>query len=293
MTAVSVIMPTRALAGRASVLRRAVKSVLAQEGVAVTPIVVINGREGDVALVRDLHANPRLRIVTLPSADLPAALLAGREHVDSPFFAELDDDDVLLPGALAHRAGVLIDDPECDVVITNGYRQDATTSGLHVTDAAAVERDPLRAMTRHNWLLPGSWMCRTERVGPTLFDGMPRYLECTYLGLSFAMEYRMRFLAEPTVIWHTDSPLSVSASSEYIFGQVPALERILNLELPADVRRSYREKVALACHEIAREHRARGALRQAWSWHLRSLREAGGWRHFAFTRRLLRAQRTD
>jgi hypothetical protein len=98
----------------------------------------------------------------------------------------------------------------------------------------------------------------------------------------------MHFMAEPTVIWHTDSPLSVSASSDYIVGQVPALERILELDLPPDVRRRYREAVAPACNTIARRCAAEGRLREAWSWHLRSLREAGGWRHIGFTRQLLR-----
>jgi glycosyltransferase involved in cell wall biosynthesis len=286
--AVSVIVPTRALAGRAAVVRRSITSLLAQQDVTVAPIVVINGPDGDDALVRELHSDPRLRVVTLASADLPAALRAGREHVRTPFFAELDDDDELMPDALARRVAILESDASCDVVITNGYRQDRTTQCLHVEDAAAVIRDPLRALARQNWLLPGSWLCRTDRVGAALFDGMPRYLECTYLGLCFAMQYRMRFLDEPTVSWHMDSPLSVSASGDYVLGQVPALERILELDLPADVRQRYREELARACHGIARHYRAAGALRKSWDWHLRSLREPGGWRHIGFTRRLLR-----
>jgi len=287
-----VIVPTRALAGRAAVLRRALDSVLAQRSVRVVPIVVINGPDGDAALVRELHADARLRIITLSSADLPAALRAGREQVETPYFAELDDDDVLLADALARRAEVLESDAECDVVITNGLRDDGTAQVVHVVDVAAVERDPLRALIRQNWLLPGSWMCRTDRVGAGLFGGMPRYLECTYLGLCFAMQFRMRFLAEPTVIWHTDSPLSVSASSDYILGQVPALERILEMDLPADVRQRYREELAPACNAIARQHAAAGSLREAWNWHVRSLREPGGWRHVGFTRQLFRPRLT-
>jgi Glycosyl transferase family 2 len=290
---VSVIVPTRALAGRAEVLRRAIDSVLSQQGVTVTPIVVINGPDGDGALVRELHADGRLCIVTLASADLPRALRAGRERAGTPYFAELDDDDVLVPDALARRIAVLEADTECDVVITNGYRQDVTRQSVHVKDAAAVVRDPLRALARQNWLLPGSWLCRTSRVDADLFDGMPRYLECTYLGLCFAMQYRMHFMAEPTVIWHTDSPLSVSASSEYVLGQVPALQRILELDLPADVRQRYREELAPACNAIARLYRADGALREAWDWHLRSVREPGGWRHIGFTRQLLRLRQTS
>ena len=68
---VSVIVPT--VASRAACVGRALDSVLAQKDVRVDPIVVANGPDCDPDLV------------------------------DSPYFAELGDDDLLLPGALAAR----------------------------------------------------------------------------------------------------------------------------------------------------------------------------------------------
>jgi len=282
-------MPTLAHQTRDALLRRALDSVLEQQGARGVPVVVINGPGRDAALTRDILADRRLRVAILEQPDLPAALRAGRELVDTPFFAELDDDDVLLPGALATRVQALQQPPPCDVVVTNGFRRDAAGDTLIMADVPKVERNPLRALLKGNWLLPGSWLCRTDAVGPGIFDGMPKFAECTYLALQFAARYRIRFVERPTVVWNADTPESASKSRDYVLGRVAALRRILELDLPPDVRTGYRGAVAGAHHGIAALYLREGELQQAWRWHLRSLREPRGWRHLLFTRRLLQA----
>jgi glycosyltransferase involved in cell wall biosynthesis len=291
MHTVSVIVPTRALAGRAALLRRALDSVFAQQGVRVVPIVVINGPGPDPDTVRQLTTDSRLRVVTLPPADydLPAALLAGRNLVDTPWFSELDDDDLLLPTALAERVNALEDDAY-GAAISNGLRRNAAGDVLHIPDASLVERDPIRALPKHNWLLPGSWLCRTDAVPGWIFEGMPPFLECTYLALRLATHCRVRILAQPGVIWHTDTPIAVTRSREYVMGQVTALQRILQLDMPADVRTAFRTKMSLACHGISDLHLQEGAQGAAWDWHLRSLAQPGGLRYLAFTLKLLRTR---
>ena len=285
--AVTVIMPTRTLAGRAALLRRAIASVLAQVRVSTVPLLVINGGAGDPALVRELVADRRLRTITLPGEGLPAALRAGRAHVDTAFFATLDDDDVLVPDALATRVDAALEAPGWDAIVTNGIRRGPHGESLHVEDAGAVNRDPLLALRDTTWLLPGSWLCRSDAANATLFDDMPAHLECTYLALRFATGLRMRFLARPTVIWHTSTPLSVSASREYSVGQAQAIERLLALPMPAALRASFEERLRHACHANAERCLEEGATREAWGWHMRSLRAPGGWRHLLYTRKVL------
>ena len=284
-------MPTRALRERGELLRRALDSVLAQqeEGFQVVPLVIVNGPAADPALTRELRADPRVRVATLDQPDLPAALRAGRDQVDTPYFAELDDDDLLLPGALAARVEALEERPGCHAVVTNGFRRDSAGDTLNTPDAAMVQQEPIRALLKGNWLLPGSWLCRTDAVGPELFQGMPKYLECTWLALKLASGYPMRFLERPTVVWHVDTPLSVSQSRDYLLGQAAALGRILELDLPNEVRASYRGRVAYACHAAACLLLKEGCVKQAWGWHLRSLKEPGGWRYVPLTRGLVRA----
>jgi hypothetical protein len=54
-------------------------------------------------------------------------------------------------------------------------------------------------------------------------------------------------------------------------------------ELPPDVRAELRTRVRRACHANARAYLQEGRLTDAWSWHLQSLRERGGWRYLRYT----------
>ena len=289
MQAVTVIFPTLARQDRAPFLQRAIASVLAQEGVRAVPLVVINGDERDPGLVRQLTADPRLRITSVPERGIPEALQAGRDLVDTPWFSRLDDDDVMLPGALALRVATLEAQPGLDAVVTNGYRRDSAGDTLHVIDATAVQRDPLGALLTSNWLLPGSWLCRTASIGSDVFRDAPHSLECTYLAVRLASRGRMVFLEQPTVVWHTDIPASESKSREWHLGEADALTRILELELPEDFRKGIRGKIAPACHSAASRFIAEGSPSEAWRWHIRSLKEPGGWRYLLYTRYVLTA----
>jgi len=286
---VSVIVPTRAVRERGPLIRRAVSSILDQEGVLATALVVINGPDQDPELVEELQSIDGVRVRVLEQASLSGALAAGRDMVDSTWFATLDDDDILLPGALARRVRVLQEDPSLDVVVTNGIRREADGDVLHVDDPPALGRDPLRALLRENWLLPGSWLCRTQSVGPWLFDDMPAHRECTWLAFQFSTRCRLRFLDRPTVVWHKYTPDSMSKSRGYVLAGPAAHQRYLELELPDDVRASLERQTAGLFHDIADLHLRDRQFRAAWSWHIDSLLKPGGWRFLPFTRHFLRA----
>lgn len=287
--AVSVIVPTLALPERAPLIRRTCESVLRQQGVRSHLIVVANGPRRDTGLLEELSSDPRVRLASLPEPGLPAALRRGRELVETPWFSELDDDDVLLPGALERRVRALRERPDCVAAVDNGIVRGPDGDRLVMEDVDLVREDPLRALTRANWLLPGSWLCRTAAVGPELFDGMPRSLECTFLAASLALEGPIRFLDRPGVVWHRRLWPSDSSRREHLLGQEAALERILELDLPPDVRRSFRHALRQARHAAAAAHLESGRLAAAWGAHLRSLGSAGGWRQLPYTRHLVRA----
>jgi len=292
--AVTVVIPTRGLGERAELLWRAVDSVREQSGVRALALVILNGAqrapEVESALARAHERSQGVHLIVRETADLPAAHRVGRRAVETPWFGALDDDDVLLPGALARRVDVLEEHSECDVVVTNGMVHRDGVDSLHVPPGDAVGADPLRALQRRNWLLPGSWLARRDGVGTELFDDMPRYRECTYLALRFAIEHRMIWLQEPTVRYNVGSPQAESHSHGYLMEQVEALRRILELPLPAAVRRRVRREIAAAFHDMADHHWSTGALDRAWRLHLRSLRAWGGLRYLPFTRHLLGAE---
>ena len=240
MEEVTVIIPTQALAERSEHISRAIESVLSQEGVRATPLLALNGSKWDPELVARLRADNRLRIVSREDAGIPGALELGRKAVTTPFLTALDDDDILLPGALATRIQLLLGHPEYDVIVTNGYRRTGNQDVLHVTDGTAVHRDPLAQLLQANWLLPGSWLARASAVEPDFFAAMPRYRECTYLAVRFGISGKMMFLDLPTVVWHTGVHGTESGSREFHLGEADATHRLLELPLPPTFRTGLR-----------------------------------------------------
>jgi hypothetical protein len=251
--------------------------VLSQSGVHAVPLVVFNGPAIDPELVRKVEADSHTRVLVREQADLPSALQAGRRLVEEPWFAELDDDDELLPGALALRVQTLMATPGRGAVVTNGIRRGARDT-VHIANVEAVAAEPLPSLLQANWLLPGSWLCRTDSVADSIFDGMPRYLECTYLAVRLASSTTLSFVQTPTVVYYEDTPGSESKTPAYILGQEAALQRILELELPHDVRRVLELRLAPACSAAASVLAASGDRRAAWRRWRRGLRHPGGWR---------------
>ena len=287
--AVTIIIPSRGLAARATLLWRAIDSVRAQRGVVAVPLVVLNGAQRAPEVEGALRAATDVRLIVCDDADLPAAHRAGREVVDTPWFGTLDDDDLLLPDALAQRVLALESRPNVDVVVTNGLVRAGDRDALHVPEGDDIAGDPLRALLRQNWLLPGAWLARTARVGVSLYHAMPRYRECTFLALRFSTEYTMHWINVPTVVYHLDSPQAESRSREYALGQVASVRALLDLRLPTWMRRRLRREMVAAYHLGADRLWSEGRLRDAWHMHARTLGMWGGLRHLTFTRHLLAA----
>ena len=285
--AITVIIPTLARAERSALIERAIDSVCSQRGVEALPLVVVNGAERDAKVLDSLNRDRRIRLLMANSADLPGALRLGRASVQTNFFGALDDDDLLLPGALRARLLALKKQPECVSVVTNGWRRDATGDVLHVSDFAAVRRDPLRTLLTANWLLPGALLARTPAFEDEEFRRMPRYLECTYLAVCMATTHKTCWLDEPTIVWCADTPRSVSKSRDYALGMESALSRIFELDLPDAARRGFRRKLAAARNSAASLHLREGNRREAWQNHLRALRGPAPWRFLGLTARLM------
>lgn len=286
--AVTIIIPTRGLRERAASLAAAIESASTQCDVRPVVIVVLNGPRRDPTVECSLRADRRITLVVRETAGLPAALATGRAMVETPWFTALDDDDLLVPNALSLRLQALGQHPECAAVVTNGWRRNGAGDTLQISPNQDVSADPVRAMLARNWLLPGSWLCRTDAVGTDVFDAMPDFLECTYLGLRLASEHRLIWLDAPTVIYTVGSPSAESSSRAYVLGQVAALRRIIALALPDDVRRTLRYRIAGAYHAAADQERRAGALGAAWRWHVTSLLQPSGWRYAPFVRHLVR-----
>lgn len=284
---VTAIIPTLCESARRDQLLCAIDCLLAQEGVAVNLIIVVNGQLYDPGLLEDLRKRTDLRLHCLREPNVGAAIRAGRELVDKAYFCFLDDDDVYLPGALQKRLAPLLEDPALDVVVSNGHRASNGTEELACPDLAAAERDPVGSLTSFNWLASCAGLYRTSSIPPELFDPQARYLEWTYLAYRLALTKRIAFIDEPTYRIH-DSSDSVSKSEAYRRAGPEVLKKILSFEMNADARRALQRKYVDVLHSLADYYRERGDHRLAWLYHIRSLAHPTGFfRYLAYTRKLL------
>jgi len=283
---VTVIMPTLAQARRARVLEAAVSSVLSQPGVLAVPLVVVNGSYADPSLITRLERTPGVRLIHRQQAHQGDALAAGRAAVDTPWFTELDDDDVLLPGALALRLQHVSTLQGAAVLVSNGWVQRGESRRLAIPDVDRVAANPLAAMADGTWLLPGAGLFRTEAVDTELLTNLPRYLEWTCLALRLAHRGDIHFLDQPTFVHHEGRADGLWGSPECVLGLPAGLRRVIDRDVVESLRPEFIRRLASACNTAANLELARGRWRQAWRWHLQCL-GSGGWEYLPYTRKLL------
>ena len=286
---VSIIIPTMARRERAASLVRAIDTVVSQEDARGIPLVVVNGDAAAPEALEPLRRRADIRLVTRDEASLPRALRAGRALVDTPYFAVLDDDDELLPGALRTRLDALERTSDADVVVTSGFLAGAGRCVLNVDDFRRIRADPLRMLLERHWLPPCAGLFRTRAVTADFFETIPRYREWTYLALRLALALRICFTERPTFVYRTDTPDSLSKSRAYCLAGPAAILRMLELPLPADVRAALRVRLAADLHSASARELDDGNYRAAWRWHLKSLAQPSGWRYLPYARNLLLA----
>ena len=283
---VDVLIVSLCVAERATAIRRAIDTALSQEGVRARVTIVVNGQRFDRDLFEALKRQHGVRVLYQTEPSIFLARRYAREEVSAPFFGFLDDDDQLLPGALATRIRALVSDPEADAVVTDGLLSKGMSESLMLGDVAAIRQAPLHSLLARNWLATASALFRTQSIPPDYFDATLRSNDMTYLAFRLALEKRVAFVDVPTYR-KTYSPDSISLTSSWALGSLDTLDRMLTFPMPASVRRGMHRKCAAVAHDISNIYRERGEAAAAWRYHLRSLMEPGGLLRYAlYTRHL-------
>lgn len=253
----------------------------------VTLLVVVNGSNVDPTLFADLVGTSDVRTIRLTSGSHALAQRFGRELVETPYFAFLDDDDEFLDGTLAHRVALLERDPDAALAVVNGFDYDGSGERLRYAEFARFSDDPALSVLASNWLASCGGLFRTGAVAPEVFE-VPEahYMEWTLIAYRLALSTKVAFSPTPGFRVH-DSPGSLSKSIEYQLGAARTLDRMLALPAPKACKDRLREKRAAMMHALAEAHLRRGDRRSGFRFHIRSLGERTGMRYLAFTRYLL------
>ena len=250
---ISIVIPTIASADRAESLWRAIRSITDDQEVPANPIVVVNGDRFEPSLLYALETDPKIQCLYQKEGNLPKALRYGVKNVSTKYFGFLDDDDEYTPNALKLRAEPLNNDKSLDVVVSNGYRSTSSVETMCSVDLEAITRDPLKALLSKNWLASCGALFRTQSFKISWLDPAARYLEWTYMAFRLATEANIHFISEPTFVIH-DTSGSLSKSDEYSLAHAVVLARILNLELPNEIRKGLKIKLSASFHGLARYH---------------------------------------
>lgn len=284
---ISVIIPTCADATRASLLWRAMGSLLSDQDGLVLPVVVVNGTRYLPEALNALRRRRDIRCIYREEAGTTGARLAGRRAIDTEFFGMLDDDDEYLPGAAKIQISPLLEDPSIDVVVTNGYRRENGRDAVHFPEFSKFQLNPLRSLMDWPWLNSGGLLCRSETVSSSYLE-VPRSMELTYMAMKLALSRKLRFVDTPTYRWHRDTPELQSSSKRYMEGAPEAIGRMLALNPPAEIGRLLQRKRAASLHFLSDWERTDGNYDAAWRYHLRSLLSRSGIKYFPYTRHLVR-----
>lgn len=281
---VSVVIPTMALLERRQSLLKAVNCIASQEGVHAIPVVVVNGNRFDEQLNEELRGDARIRYLYCNEPSAPEAQLVGRRAVSTPYFAFLDDDDELLPGALLRRIEALEKYPEAAFAVENGYRHQRGQDEAVIDDMEQLnDRPPLESLLETNWMASCSGLFRTVSVGEQFFQNPAPYMEWTYLAFRLSLVFEARFLSSFGYRINVTEN-SVSSSESYLEGVVDVLTRMLEFDIPHGIAKTLRQKRVAALHNLSVRHLDQGDLRRAWRYHLRSVASLEGLRYLGYSR---------
>lgn len=284
----TIIIATLGRKDRRESLERAINSIRAGNKARTRTLLVLNGNKFDQHLVDSLRDRCDLEVIQIAEGSLSAAILEGRRQVQSPFFGFLDDDDEYLPGAIDFRIALMAQHPEASIVATNGYRcVDGENQPMMTIHRNGFITNPQRAILEENWLASCGGIYRTKDLPASLFEGVARYLEWTWLGYTLASSGRKVFLStEPTFLIN-DTVYSESKSEAYFTKIAEILEQMKAIPTDPKTHKLLLIKLAQAWHDTSEFHRKNGNKRASWFAHLRSLTYPTGLRYLAYTRRIL------
>lgn len=285
---VTVIIPTLCNTARSQQIIRAINSVIQQQHVSAIVNLVVNGNHVDTSLLAKIESMDRVNIYRIQEANVSKARHFGRQHVNTPFFFLLDDDDELQLNALEKVLKAIDTEYEqFDLVIADAYNEGYQSNMGFVSAPELIERDPLDALLKENWLHTGTVLFRTASIAEDLFIIEQKFNELTILAYKIAKnKVKLKILNEPLAIIHY-TEISASKSKEFLVSEVDTIRHILSLGFPEAFHRKLKNKLSSAYHNCSALYLSNKEFIKSLNMHFRSLMLPGGWRYFFYVRHIL------
>ncbi len=284
---VSVIIRTLADRRRTHSLKRALTSIWLSSQNPVSVIVIVNGRNYDPELTSWLENQANVIVDYISEASVTLATIRGRELVNTAYFSFLDDDDEYLPGSTDLKLAVLQNNPDADLVVTNGWINKNGQDFFEDLELDQVEKNPLRALFRENWLHNCNALFRTDTILVEYFSGHKAMVEWTWFAFQLAMSgKKISTLKDPTYRYF-DTENSASKSTQYDDSFLSLFDRMLAANPPHEIVQLIKRKIVATWHDRSTRALFDANSPLAWYCHFKSLSYLVGWRYFFYTRHLL------
>lgn len=275
---ITVIIPTAGTKERSASLFRAIDCVLRQESVRAIPLVILNGIKFDPSVRDNLEKRTDIIVHHLDVGSYPIAATTGRALVSTPYFSFLDDDDEYTSDCLFTRLKILHDQPEIDVVITNGIKKFASHESRMFGNMNVFSDDPLFGLTQiGNWLTSCGALYRSSTVSLKYFDPYQEYFEWTLTAYKLALsnDISLKFIDVDTFIVN-DSEGSLSKQVDYLFAERLLFKRILAMEPPANIIRLLKLNICHFNHSISGYYLCNNQFIKALRFHILSMASIKG-----------------
>ncbi len=292
---IEIIIPTLASKGRHSSLMRAIKSVLSQNEVTTNVIVVVNGDHACNQVVTDLQSFDDVRVLFQKKGSAPLAHLTGRKSVTAEYYGFLDDDDILLPGALYRRKAALLKNSEIDVVVENGWKKYSDRREPVISDISLCQKDPVLSLLSRNWMASCSGLYRTSSIGIDSFENYTEYAEWTFLAFKLTSFGKFQFLPDMGFIINVTAN-SLSTSQAYRKGNLHTIRQMIMLEkkrkegVRKRILKLLKEKQANAFHSEMDMALQIAEYGKAWQFFFQSVLSPYGWKYLLGFRHILLEQ---
>ncbi len=288
---ISVIIRTRGDDSRRASLRRAIDSVLEQEGVQARCIVVFNAVPSTKLPPELEEPNPNILLLSMAREDKALATSVGRAAVQTKYFTFLDDDDELLADSLAYRVRFLERDRSLDCLATNGeYVIDGASRPALVVKSGSATDYADEILRGRNWLASCGAVFRTHTICQEFFEHLPVHFEWTVIGFRIAVRRKVKYVNVPTYRIYS-TPDSQSKIPNYVDTPPEIVDDMHRWNdayrrLPLLLRRR-----AVANHEACSHYRLNGNFARAWHYHWKSLSNVFGLDYVPYTLLLLARSR--